>query len=90
MARTRLSSKGQVVIPKEIREHHRLREGSELEIVDRPNEIVLRKVRRVEPTRIEDVAGCLKTDKRLTIRQMDEAVMREAKRVGDRIKRGLG
>jgi len=90
MTRTRLSSKGQVVIPKEIRERHGLRAGAELELVDRPNEIVLRKVARFAPTRIEDVAGCLKTNKRRTLKEMDEGVMREATRVGDRIKRGLG
>ena len=92
MARTRVSSKGQIVIPKEIRERHRLREGSELDIVDRQDEIVLRKVSPFPATRIEDVAGCLyrKGQRPLTIKEMDEAVKGEAKRVGDRIKRGRG
>ena len=92
MARTRLSSKGQIVIPKEIRDRHGLRAGAILEVVDRPNEIVLRPVARFAPTRIEDVAGCLyrKGQRARTLKEMDAGVMREAKRVGDRIKRGLG
>jgi AbrB family looped-hinge helix DNA binding protein len=93
MARTRLSSKGQVVIPKEMREEMGLRAGAELEVLRRrPNEIVLRTVSRVVPTRIEDVAGCLYRpgQRAKTLKEMDEGVMREAKRVGDRIKRGLG
>ena len=90
--RIKVSSKGQVVLPKEVRERHRIRAGEELEVVDRPNEIVLRKVSRIAPTRIEDVAGCLHRpgQKPRTLKEMDEGVMREAKRVGDRIKRGLG
>jgi AbrB family looped-hinge helix DNA binding protein len=92
MARIKVSSKGQVVLPKDLRERQGIDPGVELEVSERGREIVLRKVRRIETTRIEDVAGCLHRpgQRALTIREMDEGVMREAKRVGDRIKRGLG
>jgi AbrB family looped-hinge helix DNA binding protein len=92
MARIKVSSKGQIVLPKEVRERHRIRAGGELEVIDRADEIVLRPVARFAPTRIEDVYGCLyrKGQRPRTLKEMDEGVMREAKRVGDRIKRGLG
>ena len=92
MARVKLSTKGQVVLPKDVRDRHGLKAGAELELVDRPSEIVLRKASHVVPTRIEDVAGCLfrKGQRPRTLREMDQGVMREAKRVGNRIKRGLG
>jgi AbrB family looped-hinge helix DNA binding protein len=43
---TRLSSKGQIVIPQAIRERHQFRAGDELVIEERDNEIVLKKARR--------------------------------------------
>jgi AbrB family looped-hinge helix DNA binding protein len=43
---TRLSSKGQIVIPALIRQRHQFREGDELVIEERDDEIVLKKARR--------------------------------------------
>jgi AbrB family looped-hinge helix DNA binding protein len=43
---TTLSSKGQVVIPAEIRERQKLRPGDELLVEERDDEVVLKKVRR--------------------------------------------
>jgi AbrB family looped-hinge helix DNA binding protein len=45
MARTRLSSKGQVIIPKAVRERHGWQPGVELEVEDRGDVVVLRPVR---------------------------------------------
>jgi AbrB family looped-hinge helix DNA binding protein len=52
MARTRLSSKGQVIIPKAVRERHGWQPGVELEVEDRGDVVVLRPVRLFPPTTI--------------------------------------
>ena len=62
MATTRLSSKGQLIIPKEIRDRHGWREGTELEVEDRDEAVLLRRKKPWPPSRIEDVRGCLKYD----------------------------
>ena len=43
---TILSSKGQIVIPADIRQRHNLRAGDELLIEERDDEVVLKKARR--------------------------------------------
>ena len=57
MATTRLSSKGQLIIPKEVRERHGWREGTEIEVEDRGGDVVLRRKKPWSPSRIEDVRG---------------------------------
>lgn len=44
-ARVKLSSKGQIVLPKAVRDAHGLKAGSEVELVDDGENIVLRPVR---------------------------------------------
>lgn len=81
MARTRLSSKGQVIIPKPVRERHGWSSGVELEVEDRGDAVVLRAIRPFPRTTIAQVRGCLKyRGPRITIEQMDEAVRAEARR----------
>ncbi|MGQ9780295.1 MAG: AbrB/MazE/SpoVT family DNA-binding domain-containing protein [Bacillota bacterium] len=58
MSRTRLSSKGQVVIPKEIRAAHGWKTGTEFVVEDRGDAVILRVARPFPPTRVEDVLGC--------------------------------
>jgi AbrB family looped-hinge helix DNA binding protein len=41
MARTRVSPKYQVVIPKEIRERHTLKPGQEMQVISKGNVIIL-------------------------------------------------
>jgi AbrB family looped-hinge helix DNA binding protein len=62
MAKTRLSSKGQVTIPKAVRDRHGWRPGAELEVEDRGDVVVLRPVKSFPPTTFEEVRGCLKSD----------------------------
>ncbi|MGH6945104.1 MAG: AbrB/MazE/SpoVT family DNA-binding domain-containing protein [Geminicoccaceae bacterium] len=81
MTRTRLSSKGQVIIPKGVRDRHGWQPGVELEVEDRGDAVVLRPARLFPPTTIEEVRGCLKHDgPPHTIEEMDEAVAQEARR----------
>jgi AbrB family looped-hinge helix DNA binding protein len=58
MATTRLSSKGQLIIPKEVRDRHGWRAGTELEVEDKGGAVVLRRKKPWPPSRIEDVRGC--------------------------------
>ena len=53
-----LSTKGQLVIPKEIRERHGWTAGAELVFEDFGDRVVLRQWEDVPETRLEDLIGC--------------------------------
>ena len=53
----RLSNKGQILIPKEIRARHHWGPGTELVIEDRGDVLVLRAAKPFPPTRLEDGLG---------------------------------
>ncbi len=75
MDTTRLSSKGQVVLPKHIRAAHRWQPGVEFSVEDTGEGVYLRPLKPFEPTRLEDVLGCAgyKGPAR-TIEEMDGAI----------------
>jgi AbrB family looped-hinge helix DNA binding protein len=80
METTRLSSKGQVVLPKPIRDARRWRPGTELTVEDTADGVLLRLVKPFAPSRLEDVAGSLRyAGKPKTIRQMDAVIRAEVK-----------
>jgi AbrB family looped-hinge helix DNA binding protein len=80
--RARISSKGQLVLPKEIRESRGLGPGSEVEIQEVPGGILLKLVRSPEPTSVEDLLGCTGyRGPRKTLKDMEEAI-REVARAG--------
>ena len=75
MSATKLSSKGQVIIPKPLRTAHNWEEGQELIVIDCGDGILLKPKRVFEQTTIQDVAGCLKfSGKAKTIEEMNEAI----------------
>jgi AbrB family looped-hinge helix DNA binding protein len=81
LPRTRVSSKGQVIIPKGVRERHGWSAGVELEVDDQGDSVVLRRAGQFRPTKVEDVYGCLKHDgPPISVAAMDEAVQREARK----------
>jgi len=81
MARTRLSSKGQVIIPKPVRDRHGWSAGTELEVEDRDEAVVLRAVGPWPRTTVAQVFGCLRHEGQpLSVDEMDAAVAREARR----------
>jgi AbrB family looped-hinge helix DNA binding protein len=55
---TRLSSKGQLVLPKAIREADAWVEGTEFIVERVPEGVLLRPVRSFPVTRLNDVIGC--------------------------------
>ncbi len=77
----RLSTKGQLVVPKEIRDRHGWTPGVELEFEDLGDAVLVRRVPKREATSISDLLGCLPHDgPARTIEDMDEAVARAAAR----------
>jgi bifunctional DNA-binding transcriptional regulator/antitoxin component of YhaV-PrlF toxin-antitoxin module len=58
MGTTRLSSKGQLILPKALREQYHRPAGTELEIEERPDSKVLRPKKPVPTTLLTDVVGC--------------------------------
>lgn len=59
METTTLSSKGQLVIPKQVRQQARVAAGDAFVVRYQDGEIHLRPVVRTSGTTVDDVAGCL-------------------------------
>ena len=58
MHTTRLSSKGQLVLPKAIRDADNLPEGTEFTVERVPQGVLLRPLKPFPATRLEEVIGC--------------------------------
>ena len=81
METTRLSSKGQVVLPRSIRTAKSWRPGQALAVETTPEGVLLRPLKAFETTSMEDVAGCLSyRGKAKTLEDMDAAIAAEARR----------
>ena len=59
MNKTRLSSKGQVIIPKSSRDSHHWEAGLELAVIDTDEGVLLKPVQPVPPATLDELAGCL-------------------------------
>jgi AbrB family looped-hinge helix DNA binding protein len=59
-AKTKVSTKGQVILPKAIREKHKWKPGTELNVEETPNGVLSTPTRHFAPTKLEDVAGMLR------------------------------
>ena len=78
---TKLSTKGQVIVPKEIRDLLRWKPGTRLSVERTENGVLLKAEPIFPPTKIEDVVGCLKYDgPTISIEEMNESIVREARR----------
>jgi AbrB family looped-hinge helix DNA binding protein len=87
-ARTRVSTKGQVILPKAIRDKRHWTAGTELTVEETAEGVLLRPAPTFAPTRFDDVASMLRgrapVGRTLTIEDMDAAIAAEAKsRAGD-------
>ena len=75
MARTRLSTKGQLIIPKEVRDRHGWSAGTELLVEDLGGAVIVREARTIGRTRPRDVIGCLRyTGKPKSLEDMERAI----------------
>jgi AbrB family looped-hinge helix DNA binding protein len=75
METTKLSSKGQVILPKSVRDEHRWLPGTEFQVEDTPAGILLRPAKPLPPTRLKDVIGCTGyKGPAKTLEEMDAAI----------------
>ncbi len=75
MAFVKLSSKGQVIIPKPIRDAYHWENGQELTLIDTGNGILLQPKAPFVESALDEVAGCLfYKGKPKSIADMDKAV----------------
>jgi AbrB family looped-hinge helix DNA binding protein len=85
MTTTRLSTKGQLILPKGIRTSRAWGPGTEFTIEEIDDGIVLRPATRFAAARLDEVAGCLSSKRKpKTLAQMHPGMEREVVRRRDR------
>lgn len=85
METTRLSTKGQIILPKGIRSARAWGPGTEFTVEETGDGILLRPAARFPAADLGQVAGCLRSKaKRKTVAQMHAAIDREVIRRRDR------
>jgi AbrB family looped-hinge helix DNA binding protein len=78
---TTISTKGQVILPKAIRDQRQWPAGTRLTVEDTPDGVILKPAPVFTPTTIDQVYGILaRGGPSLSIEEMDAAVAAEAKR----------
>lgn len=76
---TKMSSKGQVVIPKNIRTRYKWASGQELQVIDTGDGITLKPARPFTPTTLDQVAGRLTyTGRPVSLEEMEAAIKKGA------------
>ena len=79
METVKLSSKGQFILPKAIRDRHHWEAGTEFVIIDRGAELVIKPTRVFPPAELESPdAPSVYRGKPLSLEEMERAVMVEA------------
>ena len=80
METTKLSSKGQVILPKSVRDARHWQPGMEFAVEEVAEGVLLRPLKPFKPTRHEDVFDCLKhSGPLLSIEDMGQAILEEAR-----------
>nr|WP_294517298.1 AbrB/MazE/SpoVT family DNA-binding domain-containing protein [uncultured Rhodopila sp.] len=84
MDTTRLSSKGQIILPKTVRDVHHWAPGTDFSVEDTGDGVLLRPIKS-QPTRLEDVVGCLPVKgSARSIEEMDSVIAAELRDRRDR------
>jgi AbrB family looped-hinge helix DNA binding protein len=79
MQTTKLSSKGQVIIPKILRSRYKWEIGQELTVIDTGDGILLRSARPFNKAELDEVAGVLKhSGKPVSLDEMEKAIKKGA------------
>lgn len=82
MNKTRLSSKGQVIIPKSSRDSHHWEAGQELVVIDTEEGVLLKPVQPAPLATLEELAGCLSyTGSAKSLKEMEQAIERGANQI---------
>ena len=85
METTRLSSKGQIILPKAVRDLHHWEPGTDFLVEDTGDGVMLRPIKAGAPTRLDDIVGCLRVKgPARTIEEMDSAIDAELRDRRDR------
>ncbi len=75
METTRLSSKGQVVIPKSLRAARQWKAGQEFLVIDTEDGVLLKVKKPFMPSQLDEVAGVLQYEGRpKTLEDMEQAI----------------
>ena len=78
---TKISTKGQVILPKAIRQQRHWPAGTRLTVEDTPEGVLLMRSPLFAPTRPDDVFGCLPhVGPAKTLDEMDAGIAAEARR----------
>jgi AbrB family looped-hinge helix DNA binding protein len=78
---TTVSTKGQVILPRALRQRRQWNAGTRLLVEETPEGVLLRPAPLFASTRIEDVFGLLRTEgPPRTVEEMDAGVVAEARR----------
>ena len=81
METTRLSSKGQIVLPRSIRAAKAWRPGQALAVVSTDEGVLLKPLKAFGRSSLDEVVGCLRyKGKAKTVEEMNAAVAAEARR----------
>jgi len=85
MDTTKLSSKGQIILPMPIRAAHKWQPGVEFSVEDTPEGILLRPLKPFKLTQLDEVVGCAGyTGPTKTLAEMDAAIAAGIKASHDR------
>jgi AbrB family looped-hinge helix DNA binding protein len=75
METTRLSSKGQIILPKAVRDSHHWTPGTDFSVEDTGDGVILRPVRTSRPARLADLVGSLSVKgPARTLEEIDAAI----------------
>ena len=78
---TQMSTKGQVVLPKAVRERRGWRAGEELIVEERPEGVLLRSASKTAWSQMDDIFGSLgPVDRAFSLDEMNVAMLDEAAR----------
>ncbi len=85
MPNTRLSTKGQIILPQSIRSARAWPPGTEFTVEETGDGVLLRPTGRFPQTSLDEVVGCLQPKRKSkTVAQMRTAVRREVMQRHDR------
>lgn len=81
METTKLSSKGQVILPKSIRAEKKWKPGLQFAVEVAGEGVLLRPLKRFKPTTVAEVFGCAGyRGPRKSLKDMETAILKEARR----------